>query len=189
MSCSVLVSALGGVLLFTSNDDRADVLVAAAELQPGRAVERGDLRIGSVATDDGVASMAADDASEIIGRFPIGRIPAGTMLTPAHVRQRASRSARTRWCSAPRSTPARRRCPVWRSGRPSSCCRSRPPIRPRPEVDVAAAALGTGTVWAVESIATGQLWVSMRVPRDVGVAASLASASDTLRVVLIGGAG
>ena len=78
----MLVSALGGVLLFTSNDDRADVLVAAAELQPGRPVERGDLRIGSVATGDGVGSMAAVDASEIIGRFPIGRIPAGTMLTP-----------------------------------------------------------------------------------------------------------
>ena len=49
--------------------------------------------------------------------------------------------------------------------------------------------LGSGTVWAVESIATGQLWVSLRVPRDVGVAASLASAADTLRVVLIGGTG
>ena len=34
----VLVSALGGVLLFASSDDRADVLVAAADLQPGRPV-------------------------------------------------------------------------------------------------------------------------------------------------------
>ena len=30
----VVLSALGGVLLFTSNDDRTDVLVAAAELSP-----------------------------------------------------------------------------------------------------------------------------------------------------------
>ena len=48
---------------------------------------------------------------------------------------------------------------------------------------------GTGTVWAVEPIATGQLWVSMRVDRDVGLAASQASAADTLRVVLVGAAG
>ena len=49
--------------------------------------------------------------------------------------------------------------------------------------------IGTGTVWAVEPIATGQLWVSMRVRRDVGLAASQASAADTLRVVLVGGGG
>jgi hypothetical protein len=39
----------------------------------------------------------------------------------------------------------------------------------------------------VEQLATGQLWISMRVPRDVGLAASEASQRDTLRVVLIGG--
>ena len=52
-----------------------------------------------------------------------------------------------------------------------------------------ARSFGTGTVWAVEPIATGQLWVSMRVDRDVGLAASQASAADTLRVVLVGAAG
>jgi hypothetical protein len=44
-------------------------------------------------------------------------------------------------------------------------------------------------VWAVESLATGQLWISMRVSRAVGLAASEASQLDTLRVVLIGGGG
>ena len=51
-----------------------------------------------------------------------------------------------------------------------------------------AVAIGSGTVWAVEPLATGQLWISMRVPRAVGLAASEASQLDTLRVVLIGGA-
>jgi hypothetical protein len=48
--------------------------------------------------------------------------------------------------------------------------------------------IGSGTVWAVEPIATGQLWVSVRVDREVGLAASLASAQDALRVVLVGSA-
>ena len=78
----VVLSALGGVLLFTSNDDRADVLVAAAELQPGRPVERGDLRIGRVAAGDDVQSMPFVEAADVIGRYPVGRIPAGTMLSP-----------------------------------------------------------------------------------------------------------
>jgi hypothetical protein len=52
-----------------------------------------------------------------------------------------------------------------------------------------AAPLGQGTVWAVEPVATGQLWVSLRVPRDVGLAASVAAAEDRLRVVLGGGTG
>ena len=51
------------------------------------------------------------------------------------------------------------------------------------------APLGTGTVWAAEQIATGQLWVSVRVARDVGLAASVAAAEDPLRIVLVGGAG
>ena len=184
----VLVSALGGVLLFTSNDDRADVLVAAAELQPGRAVERGDLRIGSVATGDGVASMAAADASEIIGRFPIGRIPAGTMLTPGMFASEVPLGPDEMVLGAALD-PGEAPLSGLEVGAPVELLSIAPADPARPEVDVAAAALGTGTVWAVESIATGQLWVSMRVPRDVGVAASLASASDTLRVVLIGGAG
>ena len=52
-----------------------------------------------------------------------------------------------------------------------------------------ATSLGTGTVWAVEPVATGQLWLSVRVSRDVGLAASVASAADRLRVALIGGDG
>ncbi len=177
-SCSCSLSALGGVLLFTSSDDRADVLVAAADLQPGRAGRARRPADRQVAADDGVASMAAADAAEIIGRFPIGRIPAGTMLTPGDVRRR--RPARRRRDGARRRARPRRGAAVRSRGRrrPSSCCRSRPPIRPdRRSTSAAASTLGTGTVWAVEPIATGQLWVSVRVPRDVGLAASLASAA------------
>ncbi len=54
-------------------------------------------------------------------------------------------------------------------------------------VGAGAVSIGSGTVWAVEPLATGQLWISMRVPRAVGLTASEAAQLDTLRVVLIGG--
>ncbi len=184
----VLVSALGGVLLFTSTDDRADVLVAAADLQPGRPVARGDLRVGRVAADDDVASMSPVDAADVIGRFPIGRVPAGTMLTPGMFASEVP-LAPDEMVFGAALDPGEAPLSGLEVGAPVELLAIEPADPATPGVDVAAAAIGQGTVWAVESIATGQLWVSLRVPRDVGVAASLASASDTLRVVLIGGNG
>ena len=102
------MSALGGVLLFTSSDERTDVLVAATELAARRPVHAGDLRIERVAVDAGVRSIPPADAAELVGRHPIGRVPAGTMLAPAMFAGE-SPSRPTRWWSAPRSTPARRR--------------------------------------------------------------------------------
>ena len=70
------------MLLFTSNDDRTEVLVAAADLEPGQPLERSDLRIQRVALDGGVASIDPSDAPELVGRITVGQVPAGTMLAP-----------------------------------------------------------------------------------------------------------
>jgi hypothetical protein len=184
----VLVSTLAGVLLFTSSDSREDVLVAAADLQPGRPVGRDDLRVGRVAADDGVASMPPADAADLVGRFPIGRIPEGTMLTAAMFASEVPLAADEMVFGAALD-PGEAPLSGLEAGAPIELLSISAADPARPEAEVAATSIGTGTVWAVEPIATGQLWVSMRVPRDVGVGASLASASDTLRVVLIGGAG
>ena len=182
----VLLSVLGGVLLFTSNDDQADVLVAAAELQPGRPVERGDLRVGRVAAGDDVQSMPFVEAADVIGRYPVGRIPAGTMLSPGMFAADVPLGADEMVFGAALD-PGEAPLSGLEIGAPVELLAVE---APDPEaVAGAATPVGTGTVWAVEPIATGQQWVSMRVPRDVGYAASLAAASDTLRVVLIGGAG
>ncbi len=184
----VVLSALGGVLLFTSNDDRTDVLVAAAELQPGRPVERGDLRIGRVAVGDDVTSMPPADAADVVGRFPVGRVPADTMLTPGMFADEVPLGPDEIVFGAALD-PGEAPLSGLEVGAPIELLEVAAADPATPEVAVAATSLGSGTVWAVESIATGQLWVSLRVPRDVGVAASLASAADTLRVVLIGGTG
>ena len=70
------------MLLFSSNDDRSEVLVAADDLEPGQPIERSDLRIERVAIDGGIASVDPADAAELIGRIPVGRVPAGAVLAP-----------------------------------------------------------------------------------------------------------
>jgi hypothetical protein len=185
----VLLSALGGVVLFTSSDDKTDVLVAAKDLDPGTAVERSDLRIQRVAVDSGVASLPVAAADDVVGEHPIGRIPSGTMLSKAMFEPAVPLGpdevvvgAALDPGEAPLfhlevgdavelievATPA-----------PGTDATAVPSVQP----------IGTGTVWAVEPVATGQLWVSVRVDRQVGLAASSASAADRLRVALIGGTG
>ena len=108
--------------------------------------------------------MPPSEAADVIGRFPIGRVPAGTMLTPGMFADDVPLGADEMVFGAALD-PGESPLSDLQVGAPSSCCRS--PL-PTPAGAPAAAARrprsGAGTVWAVEPIATGQLWVSMRVP-------------------------
>ena len=192
----VLVSALGGVLLFSSNDDRSEVLVAAADLAPGQPLERSDLRIQRVALDGGIASIDPSDAPELVGRITVGQVPAGAMLAPGMFADDAALGADEMVVGAaldPGEAPLSEMqvgAPVELlvlnlpdPGQPAAAELGTPAVGPT------ATSIGSGTVWAVESIATGQIWVSMRVDRQVGLTASLAAAQDALRVVLVGAGG
>ena len=191
----VLLSALGGVLLFSSNDDRSEVLVAAQDLEPGQPIEQADLRIERVAIDGGIASVAASDASELVGQIPVGRVPAGAVLAPGMFAGDVALAADEMVVGAALD-PGEAPLSGLQIGAPVELLALEPVDAGATSDGTAvtdagrvAVPLGTGTVWAVEPVATGQLWVSMRVPRDVGLAASQASAADTLRVVLVGAAG
>lgn len=210
----VVLSALGGVLLFASNDDRVEVLVAAADVQPGIRLERTDLRIARVAVDGGVATVAPAAADDVIGRKAVGRVPAGTMLSPgmfadelpmdggevvfgaaldpgeaplSGLQVGAQVELVAMQLGAPGGPPAE--LPLDASGdvdgSPDSSNASTAGGTSASDT-VSATPIGIGTVWAVEHIATGQLWVSVRVEREVGLDASLASALDALRIVLVG---
>ena len=198
----VVLSALGGALLFAAADDRVVVLVAAADLQPGVRLDSSDLRIARVVVDDGVATVGPDGAAALIGQQPVGRVPTGTMLSPGMFADELPLGADEVVVGAaldPGEAPlsglevgARVELLALELG-------DRGGVADRPIAGTGAEAtgspadvlsadpIGTGTVWAVEPIATGQLWVSVRVDRDIGLKASLASALDALRIVLIGG--
>ena len=160
----VLLSALGGVLLFMSSDERTAVLVAARDLDPGRPVERADLRVQRVAVDDGVATLAAESADAIVGQHPAGRIPAGTMLAPAMFDAAVPLGPDEVVIGAALDPGEAPLAAAARSAAPSSSCDVDVPAARRHRRDGRApTSLGAGTVWAVEPIATGQLWVSVRV--------------------------
>jgi hypothetical protein len=199
----VLLSALGGVLLFSSNDDRSEVLVAAADLEPGQPLERADLRIQRVALEGGVASIDPAEATELVGRIAVGQVPEGTMLAPGMFADDAALDADEMVVGAaldPGEAPLSGMqvgaliellvLNLPDPGQPGAAAVDPPSDAAASPVDgPAATSIGTGTVWAVEPVATGQIWVSMRVDRQVGLTASLASAQDALRVVLVGAPG
>lgn len=185
----VVLSALGGVVLFTSNDDRTEVLVAATDLEPGAEIASEDLRIERVALDAGVRSIPAAEAASLVGRHATGRVPAGTMLAPAMFATDVPLGPGEVVVGAsldPGEAPLAL-LEVGAAVELLDVTVAEPgAAEGSPE---AATSLGTGTVWAVEPVATGQLWLSVRVERRVGLAVSVASATDRLRVALIGGGG
>lgn len=199
----VVLSALGGVLLFTANDDRIEVVLAATDLAAGEPVERSDLRIARVALDADVARIDPDAAGDLIGQQPVGRIPAGTMLSRGMFADELSLGADEVVVGAaldPGEAPlsglqvgSAVELLTINLGDPTAAPPAASPDQQAPapatSEGIVATPIGTGTVWAVEPIATGQLWVSMRLDRDVGLRASLSSAQDSLRIVLVGGAG
>jgi hypothetical protein len=184
----VLLSALGGVLLFMSSDDRTTVLVAARDLDPGRPVERADLRIERVAVDPGVATMPVAAAEGIVGEHPVGRVPAGTMLA-AGMFTSAQPLGPDEVVIGAALDPGEAPMAGLQVGSAVELVRIDVPGPGATDATASATPLGAGTVWAVEPVATGQLWVSVRVTRDIGLAASVAAAEDHLRVVLGGGTG
>jgi hypothetical protein len=185
----VVLCALGGVLLFSSADDRTEVLVAAGDLPAGEPVARTDLRIERVTADGDVRSLAPADADALVGLLPVGRIPAGTLLARGMFADELPLAADEIVFGAaldPGEAPlsgVQVGAPVELLDVPKADSGPEQATPPAGTV-----AIGSGTVWAVEQLASGQLWISMRVARDVGLAASEASQRDTLRVVLVGGA-
>jgi hypothetical protein len=134
-----------------------------------------------------VRSIPAGDAAELVGQRTTGAVPAGTMLAPGMFAADVALGPDEVVVGAaldPGEAPLGQLevgasvelLDVTAAGVGSA------------DVAEAATSLGSGTVWAVEPVATGQLWLSVRVPRAVGLAVAVASAADRLRVVLVGGA-
>lgn len=184
----VLVSAIGGVLLFASADDRKGVLVAAADIETGQPVQRSHLRVVQLSAATGVATLGTADASALVGQIPIGRIPAGTVLNPSMFAASSplgpgemvfgaaldpgeapaatvAVGAAVRLLAAPRAIAGAGRA----AGTP-------------PPADV----IGDGVVWGHEALGSGKIWLSVRTTVEVGLVASKAAQDDELRVVIVG---
>lgn len=184
----VLVCALAGVLLVTATDERVDVVVAAADIERGSAVERSDLRVVRVQVGSAVATVSPTAAAELIGRVPLGQIPEGSLLvaemfseTEALGSGEVVVGAALDPGEAPTSTiePGTVVKLLYSPETPAGEQLSAP----------SSLVLGSGTVWASETLGTGQIWLTVRVEESVGLAVSQASQDEALRVVLAGDGG
>ena len=187
----VLVSAIAGILLLSSADDRHDVLVAAGDVEIGQPLQRSHLRVVQMSTADGVATLGPDDAAGVVGQIAVGRIPAGTLLNPAMFDSSPPLAADEMVFGAalaPGAAPISA-VPVGTSVRllsvPQAVAGASPASTDAP---LAATTLGDGIVWGYETLGSGNVWVSVRTSTDVGLTASKAAQDDELRIVLVGSA-
>lgn len=188
----VLLCALGGLLLLTSTDDREDAVVAATDLEAGEPVSRGDLRVVRVAVGPGISIVTPQEAADLIGQAPLGRIPAGAVLS-AGMFSTSSPLAEGEVVFGAALDPGE--APLSRIELGASVklvvARKTQAGGPEQSEDQAepetAQVLGDGRVWAVEPLGTGQIWLTVRSQESVALAATQASQDDALRVVLAGG--
>ena len=78
----VAVSALVAVVLFSSAAARDPVLALAQPVERGQVIGSGDLMVVYVATDDPIATVSSEAASELVGLTAVADLEAGTILTP-----------------------------------------------------------------------------------------------------------
>jgi hypothetical protein len=192
----VVLCGLGGVLLFTSADHRSKVVVAAADIAPGSPITRADMRIVDMAIADGVASVSPSGASELVGLLAVGRVPEGTLLNTAMFAAAVPLGADEMVVGAALDPGAAPLSQLQVGAEVELLYTPQATAGTAAEEvadDVAgtagpppAVSLGRGVVWSSESLASGQVWVAVRVPLAVGRAASQAAHDDALRIALVG---
>ncbi len=90
------VAFAGNLAVYSSLDERIEVLQAGEEIPAGSIVEPEQLRVTRVAVDSVVPVVPADESAAVIGRYARSRIAAGTLIGPSVVQQHplvASRAA------------------------------------------------------------------------------------------------
>lgn len=184
----VLVSAIGGVLIVSAADDRHSVLVAAADIEAGRPLERRHLRIVELSAAVGVATVDPGDATRLLGRTAVGPIPAGTVLNTSMFSESALLGDDEMVFGAaldPGEAPVSS-VPIGATVRLLATPRAVVGAA-RPDGLAAATVIGDGVVWDVEPLGSGEVWLSIRTAAEVGLVASKAAQDDELRVVVVGG--
>lgn len=74
------VAALLGAYVFTTVNDRLSVMVAAHDLEPGKPIAAGDLRVVEMGKTSSLRAIQPDQQSLIVGQAPRGPVPEGTVL-------------------------------------------------------------------------------------------------------------
>jgi hypothetical protein len=82
---AVVAGALVFLVLYSSMNDRRAVLVVARSVPAGQLISGADLAVVRVSPSDGVATMAASSAPDVVGKTAaVGLVP-GALLAPSQV--------------------------------------------------------------------------------------------------------
>ena len=82
---AVVAGALLFLVLYSSMNDRRAVLVVARSVPAGQLISAADLAVVRISPSDGVASMAASSAPDVVGKTAaVGLVP-GALLAPSQV--------------------------------------------------------------------------------------------------------
>lgn len=204
----VLISAVGGMLVFRAGDERQEVLVAARDLAAGDVVGRDDFRIRRMATD-GLEVIEPEGVAAVVGQRAVGPVPAGALVHPAMFGasepigpDEMDVGAALEPGAFPRrdvalGTSAELLVVIDPALAEAAVAVTAPDPSARPVGGAdgvgdgaglpAAVPIGRGTIVAVEERATGQLLVTVRVERSIGLYASQAAAEGRLRLALVAG--
>lgn len=82
---ALLLSALGGVWLWTAATSSVEVVVARSTIPRGAVIAAADLAVARVTLDPVVASIPASQASTVVGQRAALDIAAGGLLAPADI--------------------------------------------------------------------------------------------------------
>ena len=190
----VAASALAGALLVASLTSSTAVLVASHDLEPGRALIDGDLRVVEIGSVTGIDVVTVDQAHLLLGAHPAAPVPAGTVLNPSLFTDGEQRTppgtvvlgatmdpgAAAGGVLAPGDRVVA--LGVWNSDRLT------PADADEPSVQRAAVPLTEATVWAIDDdpVYTGVQVVSLLVPDEHQATVAQAAADGRLRLALTG---
>lgn len=85
----VAFSALVAVVLFSGASAREPVLALANPVSRGQVVAMEDLMVVYIASDDPIATLSSEEDSSLVGLTAVADLPAGTVLTSAHLASRS----------------------------------------------------------------------------------------------------
>lgn len=183
---ATVVGAWGFAALYVSADERAEVVVAAADVGRLEVIERGDLRVARVSVEPGIDTIPASQLDELEGRVASTDLLSGALLSPGHLvdedtpvvtPDEALVGARFRRGEVP-TTGARPGAEALVVIRPAEGLAGTSPIR-----QVEGWLLDVGDV----DLNSGEQAATVVVPRNVAAEVTAAAADGRLSVVVLGG--
>ena len=179
----VAFSALVAVVLFSRAAAKEPVLALANAVTRGQVVAMDDLLVAYVASDDPIATVSSDDASSLVGLSAVADLPAGTILTSAHLISRTGLEdgeGVVGLALAPGEFPTLSLAPG-----------DRVEVVATDGVDgtVSGRVISSAEVFDVAELGVqGDRFVSLRLPADLTAEVAAAAEADQVRLVLVAGA-